>query len=413
MAYGLEGKGHNMRIFAVFFHPTTHFTAVGGAEKRFIRVLKIWGTERVSITVVDPDPTLISRNCPSCNVISMPGPLQSMGKGLFSIYLQWLFWIVKAFFLCPSLLKRGNHNVILAPNNTLPNLIIAYWLHLVSGLPLCAIVHHMDFPYADTKANFASVYRVYRRTHFSMPVAFAKALTFLLILALVKRSDICISVSSYTASFLLKNSVSSQKIRVSGNGVDFEIIDRIKVPRKLYEGIFVGRIARDKGVFDLVKVWRRIIVTRPDARLMIVGSGPDSLKLEEIAEKSGVSSKIILQGSCDDSELYTLMKASKTFLFPSMFEGWGLAVGEALACGLPVICYDIPALREIFGECRSAFLVPIGDTRKFAETAENILERKDLDELEKASKEYARRFKWEKVALDDLQIVRSTVNDLG
>jgi glycosyltransferase involved in cell wall biosynthesis len=96
-----------------------------------------------------------------------------------------------------------------------------------------------------------------------------------------------------------------------------------------------------------------------------------------------------------------------------MFEGWGLAVGEALACGLPVICYDIPALREIFGACRSAFLIPIGDTRKFAETTENILERKNLDELEKASKEYARRFKWEKVALDDLQIVRSTVNHLG
>jgi glycosyltransferase involved in cell wall biosynthesis len=268
----------------------------------------------------------------------------------------------------------------------------------------------MDFPYVNAKANFASVYRVYRRTRFTVPVAFAKALTFLLILALVKRSDICISVSNYTASFLLKNGVSSQKIRVSGNGVDLEIIDRFKSPRKLYEGIFVGRIARDKGVFDLVKIWGQIVSTRPESRLMIVGSGPDSLKLRELAEGSGVSSKIILRGSCEDSELYTLMRTSRTFLFPSMFEGWGLAVGEALACGLSVVCYDIPALREIFGACRSVYLIPIGDTQKFAETTEKILEREDLGELEKISREYVGRFNWEKVAMEDLQIIRTLVH---
>lgn len=399
-----------MRIFAVFFHPTAHFTAVGGAEKRFIRVLKIWGIKRVSITVVDPDPTLISKNCPSCNITAVPGPLPFMGKGLFSIYLEWFFWIVKAFFLCPTLVKRGDCSVILAPNNTLPNLAIAYWLHLASGLPLSVIVHHMDFPNVNVKANFASAYRVYRKAHFSVLVAFAKALTFLLILALVKRSDICISVSNYTASFLLKNGVSSQKILVSGNGVDFEMIDRFKAPRKLYDGIFVGRIARDKGVFDLVKIWGQIVSARPESRLMIVGSGPDSLKLRQLTEESGVSSRIILRGSCEDSELYTLMKASRTFLFPSMFEGWGLAVGEALACGLPVVCYDIPALREIFGECRSAFFVPIGDTQRFAETMEKVLEKRDLGELERISREYAKRFNWEKVASDDLQTIRTLVH---
>jgi len=268
-------------------------------------------------------------------------------------------------------------------------------------------VHHFDFPELQKKANVASTYRVYKETGFSNPIAFIKALTFSAMLALVRRSDVCITVSNFTAEFLMKNGISQDKIRVSGNGVDTALIERFKAEKKVYDGIFVGRISREKGIFDLVQIWKRVTALKPDSKLVIVGHGPDSASLKKTIEDNNMSSNIMQKGRCNDAELYTHMKASKVFLFPSRFEGWGLAVGEALACGLPAVCYNIPALREIFGKCSSVFFIPTGDTVRFAETVENILNEDNLPELEAASKEYAKHFSWKQVALNDLQIMRT------
>jgi glycosyltransferase involved in cell wall biosynthesis len=396
-----------MRIFSIFFHPTLNFTAVGGAEKRFIEILKVWTAEEVGVTVVDPYPGLVSKSGVDCEVIEVQTPFRYSGKGLFSIYLEWILWVVKACFLCPSLMKRKDYDLILVPNHTLPGLAVAHLLRLVSGVPLCIIVHHLDFLYVDVPASLASTYRVYRRAYFTVPAAFTKALAFIVILAIVKRSEVCITVSNYTAKLLFRNGVKRHKVYVSGNGVDIGLIERFEAAGKLYDGVFVGRVSRDKGVFDLVRIWKQIILNRPESKLLIIGTGPDFLRLKELTENSNLTSNVILRGSCNDSELYSLMKASRVFAFPSMFEGWGLAVGEALACGLPVVCYDIPALREIFGACQSVFFVPIGDTETFVETVEKILQDDDFDELETIAKEYVKRFSWKRVALEDMRIIRN------
>jgi glycosyltransferase involved in cell wall biosynthesis len=394
-----------MRIFSVFFHPSSSFTAVGGAEKRFLKVLKVWCDEKVNVTVVDPDPASLLKESINCEIVKLTSRLHASRKGLLSIYLEWVLWVIKACFVCPSLARRRSYDVVLAPNNTLPNLVVAYAAHIMTKRPLCVIVHHLDFPYLHTKANLASIYRVYRKAQFGVLVALIKSVSFLLILNLLRRSNLCITVSDYTANVLLNNGMSPNKVRVSGNGIDIDYINRFQPLRTGFEGVFVGRIARDKGVFDLVRIWHEVNIDNPEYRLAIVGSGPDLPELESPVRRSGISGSITLFGNCNDSKLYGLMKASKIFLFPSMFEGWGMAVGEALACGLPVVCYDIPALREIFGECRSVFFVPIGDSERLAKVAKNLLRRNDFESLTSTSKAFVKRFGWRKVALRDLQII--------
>jgi glycosyltransferase involved in cell wall biosynthesis len=396
-----------VRVFAIFFHPGSNFTAVGGAEKRFLQVLKVWERKGIETTIVETRPKLVSTCCPSFEEIEIGYPASSAGKGLYSIYLEWALWVAQACLSCPRIVKRNRQDLILAPNNTLPNLFVAYFVHVLSRVPLAVTVHHFDFPEFQKRANVASTYRVYKETGFSNPIALIKALTFSAMLAFVRRSDVCITVSNFTAEFLMKNGISQDKIRVSGNGVDTALIERFKAEKKVYDGIFVGRISRDKGIFDLVQIWKRVTALKPDSKLVVVGQGPDSLSLKRTVEDNGMSSNIMLKGRCNDAELYAHMKASKVFLFPSRFEGWGLAVGEALACGLPAVCYGISALREVFGKCSSVFFIPTGDTVQFAETVGNILNEDNLPELETASKEYAKHFSWEKVALNDLQIIRT------
>jgi len=399
-----------VRILAVFFHPGANFTAVGGAEKRFLQVLKVWNKKDVEVIVAESNPKLVSSLSSHFETIEISSPISASGKGLYSIYLEWVLWIAKACLRCPSIARRKKPDVLLSPNNTLPNLLVAYFVHVLSKVPLVVTVHHFDFPELEKKANVASTYRVYKKAGFSSSVAFVKALTFSMMLGFVKRSDVCITVSNYTARFLLKNGISRDKIYVSGNGVDIDLIEQVKPEKGVYDGIFVGRISRDKGIFDLVHIWKRVAAWKPDSRLVIVGQGPDLPKLKKLIDSSCMSSNIMLKGGCSDAELYVLLKASKVFLFPSRFEGWGLAVGEALGAGLPVVCYDIPALREVFGECRSVFFTRVGDVARFAQTVEKIFEESGLAKLEAVSKEFARRFNWEEVALKDLDTIEDLVH---
>jgi glycosyltransferase involved in cell wall biosynthesis len=402
-----------MRIFCVFFHPSLAFTALGGAEKRLIRVLRYWESQQVNVTVIDANPGLVFAEHGKCEVFGIPSPIRAFGKGLFSIYLEWVLWVLKACFLCPPLIKRTRHDCILAPNNNLPTLIVTYLLHCIFKVPLCVVVHHLDFPYVDKEANFLSVYTLYREAQFSKLASSVKAVVFFLMLWLLRRSDCCIAVSKYTASVLVRNHVPQSRVKTSGNGVDIDFIESVKASGKQFDGVFVGRIARDKGIFDLVRVWKRISLDRPDSALLMLGSGPDFSELAKVIKDFGMASNIVLKGSCKDIALYNLMKASRLLVLPSRFEGWGLAVGEALACGLPVVCYDIPALREVFGECRSVFFVPVGDIVKFAETVKVILEDGDLCELGKIGKEYVRRFSWRAIASRDMQILKTLVHVNG
>jgi glycosyltransferase involved in cell wall biosynthesis len=380
---------------------------VGGAEKRFLEILKVWSEKRINVTIVDSNRNPVSTNYAGHKVIEMPISVPSSAKHLFFSYILWVLWMVKACLRCPKLMKSNVYDVILAPNNTLPNVVVAFFLHAVSKVPMCVVVHHMDFPYVNIRAEPAAVYAEYRNARFGIPVALAKTLAFVVILFLLKRSTVCIAVSNYTASLLQKNGLSPSQVYVSGNGVDIDLIERFEASEKLYDGIFVGRVSREKGVLDLLEIWKHIIANNPKSNLLMVGTGPDFLRLKKLTENSNLTSNVIIRGSCSNSELYSLMKASRIFVFPSKFEGWGLAVAEALACGMPVVCYDIPALCEIFGKCKSVFFIPIGDIERFAATIEKILGENRFHELAVTAKEYVKLFSWEKVALNDLRIIES------
>jgi len=399
-----------MQIFAIFFHPSPKFTAVGGAEKRFLCVLDEWHRKGIHIVVVDSQPGLLKKygegSC--CEVVSLPIPFGIKAEKWFLIYLGWLLWLVKATFVCTLLIKRKNCDVILSPNNTLPNLATAVLLRFISRKPLCVVVHHFDFLHVNEKANFWQAYLGYRKTEYNKLLALIKALSSFMTLALLKYADACISVSWSTAKLLVANGIPKNKIYISGNAVNMEYIDSIKDGEKIYDGIFVGRISRDKGIFDLIQSWREISKKVQSLKLVIIGSGPDSYELKRRINDLNLKENIFFMGPCGDDELFRLMKSSRVFILPSLFEGWGISIAEALACGLPVICYDIPAVREVFGACKSVFLVPAKNINKLTSTILEVM-NVNLKELAIFSKEYVKSFSWNAVALKDLKIIKQTL----
>jgi len=405
-------KNSILPVFAIFFHPNPKITALGGAERRFVETLKIFSSKKnLKITVLESAPSLLEKKSIDCKRYLVSCSVK--GKGWLSTYFNWIFWTIKASIKGFSVICFVKPKILFAPNNTLPNLFPASLLSFVFHIPLVVIVHHLDNPSLKTENNAKdySLYGCYRGLNYSRLVSLAKTIAFHLTIFLLKKVKGVIAVSKFTAKNLENNGIPSSKIFVSGNATNLDLIGKAKPHSKgkVYDGVFVGRIAKEKGVFDLLETWRKVVKVKENAKLLIIGSGVELQPLKREIAFFCLKENVLIRGRCGDMELYSLLKQSKIFVFPSIFEGWGISVAEALACGLPVVAYDIPALREIFGKCKSVFLVPVKNIDGLASTILNILNKYEREHFKLGcySKGYSKLFSWEKVAKRDLEVLES------
>lgn len=153
------------------------------------------------------------------------------------------------------------------------------------------------------------------------------------------------------------------------NGFDLETANSVPEQPKHYDVIWIGRVHRQKGIEDLLECLRFLSKNLPDFRAVLVG------KLETLAPRlaeAGLSNHIRLPGLISEKEKFRLFKASRVFLMPSQYESWGIVIGEALACHLPVVAYDLAAYRSIFGKLVA--YVPPFDRVAFNQTALKTVE---------------------------------------
>jgi glycosyltransferase involved in cell wall biosynthesis len=119
---------------------------------------------------------------------------------------------------------------------------------------------------------------------------------------------------------------------------------------------FTGRLVPHKGVDVILRALRQL---PPDVSLLLVGHGPRLTELQGLARRLGVESRVRFCTDVSDDELPLYLRAADIFVFPSQnrLEGFGLAVAEAMASGLPVIIADMPGVREVIEPGREGLLV--------------------------------------------------------
>ena len=110
--------------------------------------------------------------------------------------------------------------------------------------------------------------------------------------------------------------------------------------------VFTGRLVPHKGVDVLLQALREL---PSDVHLVVVGRGPRLVDLRGLARRLGVADRTHFCASVTDDELPVYLGLADVFAFPSQnrLEGFGLAVAEAMACGLPVVTSDMPGVREV------------------------------------------------------------------
>jgi glycosyltransferase involved in cell wall biosynthesis len=217
-----------------------------------------------------------------------------------------------------------------------------------------------------------------------------------------------LAVSQTTANEFQKLFPTAHVVTV-GNGINLERFKTNKqLSRKEYDAVFVGRIAENKGIFDLLNAWKHVKTKIPSARLLLVGGVDWALKdtLFKAIGELQLKDNVTVAGFVSDERLVQLLVASKIFVFPSHVEGFGLAVAEAMAAGLPCIISDIPALREVYSS--AALFVKPSDSASLAQAVLFLLSNPEKrSELQAKGQRLAKHFSWEEVAKKELEVMKA------
>lgn len=155
---------------------------------------------------------------------------------------------------------------------------------------------------------------------------------------------------------------------------------RLGLPSDVPVLVTVGRQEFQKGQWHLLEAMPNVLASQPDARLMVAGrAGNASGRLRAAVGAAGLDGQVSFLGHRDD--VPEILAAADVFVFPSLYEGLGGAVIEAMALGLPIVASDLPAIREVVEADRNAVLVPPGSPSDLVEALDSLIP----DEARRAS----------------------------
>jgi glycosyltransferase involved in cell wall biosynthesis len=232
----------------------------------------------------------------------------------------------------------------------------------------------------------------------------------------LKKADRIISVSDFTRRCIIENfDIPEDKIDVVYHGVsdifrrieDRERIEDTKKRLKINKEylLYVGKLDPMKNIERLIDAFKLI---KRDLDIVLVLSGPRSWYSKFIEAKIrdyGLTGDVILTDYVSPENLVALYNGAVAFVFPSLYEGFGLPLLEAMRCGCPVIASDVGAIPEIVSD--SAALFNPHSEEEMAHTILNILSDKGLrNRLIKSGLERTISFTWEKTVTDTLRVYR-------
>ena len=286
-----------------------------------------------------------------------------------------------------NLIQNDCYNIVLGNKEDLKEYEAHFQNDIEFNTKIYGIKEQLKFPYKELKKlkpdilhvphyNIPIFYRgkmvvtIHDLTHLVLPEflpsKFAKIYAKFMIGLAAKKASKVITVSENTKNDILKMfKVKPEKIDVIYNGVsqDFKIkpkeeteylYQKYNIPRDKKILMYVGNLKPHKNLERLLEAYSKLDDIEKTC-LLLVGKAFENYNLEIKEKQLNIENKVIRTGIIEKEELIDLYNIADLFVFPSLYEGFGLPVLEALACGTPVACSNSSSIPEVGGEFTKYF----------------------------------------------------------
>jgi glycosyltransferase involved in cell wall biosynthesis len=170
--------------------------------------------------------------------------------------------------------------------------------------------------------------------------------------------------------------------------------------------LYVGSVEARKNLIRLLEAYAQLRRWSSRWTLVIVGaSSPKAERVHATVKRLNLSGAVHFPGYVADEDLPAIYNGADLLVFPSLYEGFGLPVLEAMACGTPVVTSNVSSLPEVAGE--AALLVNPHNVEEIAGAMRRALEDADLAQaLRQRGLDRARLFRWERTARETVEVYR-------
>jgi glycosyltransferase involved in cell wall biosynthesis len=332
-------------------------------------------------------------------------PLQSAGISVHQLNLPSTWSVAHGIAALKSIVKAEAFDVIHAH---LP-MAVFYAAAARTGIPVVATFHGLSFQlYPATTAlkkirRQAERYWTNHRVHAYIAVSTAVADHYHEVLG-----------------------VPREKIRIIPNGFPIDRLSRditldLTAVRSQYgvgpEEFLIthaGRLIPQKGHIHLLNAILELRNRGMKPRVLLFGKGPLQSQLDQFIEQNQLAEQVQIRGPLVQDELLKLLQASDLFVFPSVSEGFGMALGEAMCLGLPVIASDLPGIASLVEHGKSGLLVLPANPALLAEAMEQLILSRGLRETLAAAgqQRIAQNFSIQRIAAQILGVYEELISSL-
>ncbi|MBU1131393.1 glycosyltransferase family 4 protein [Patescibacteria group bacterium] len=235
----------------------------------------------------------------------------------------------------------------------------------------------------------------------------------------VKIADKIITISHFSKKEILKfYKIDPEKISVIYLGCNHDLwqpapADAVRdfLQRNSFKApyfVYLGRLALRKNIVGLIRIYNRFREKyhKPHQLILIGSAEPQQDEINQEIQASPFKDEIKKMGWLPTEQLPILLSGASGFVFPTIYEGFGLPAVEAMACGCPVIASNSGALPEIIDE--AGLLTEAHDVDGFAQNMIKVIEDSEFrQDLISKGLQRSKEFSWEKCAQETLKILQS------
>lgn len=319
---------------------------VGGAEELRLTLLKHINRDKFDITV--------------CNIENngvIGEEIEKLGFSVINLNRRCVFWDIRIILDLYKLIKKKHYDIVQTSlfYANLHGRIAAY----LAKTPVIISEEHSIYEWKARHPIFILADKI-----------------------LSKITNRIIACSNSVKEFTIKQEkIPADKFITIHNCIDINKFSIAATKEQLREHygfskdekivIIVGSLREQKGHKYLLEAFARVKEAIPESKLLIIGSGPEEYRLRNLSKKFNITNSVVFMGIRRD--IPQLLKMSDLFVLPSLREGFGIVLLEAMVSGLAIVATAVDGILEVVVEGETGILVPPSDAKALADSIVTIL----------------------------------------